>query len=552
MARKGRRTPRSRGSGLLPALALFILGICLLAPVLAQAAGGSRFAVDYCDSALPGGNPLEIGWHNPNNAAYTPVQTCASPGGGFGIAETGQVTTTPAWIEVGIVGTPGGFVESLIISGAAANLQPGNEQSHICAEASCPETWPLDNAGDAPRIVHEHSEYNWFGQNGAGVNIVMACSASPCNPGGSIAAHYLVATEVDLSAPKVAAVEGTLLAGGVVRGHQTIAGEATDVGGGLSRIEVQVNGLAAAPATPGACALASVANRSYTGIVATSPTPCPARLPGSWVVNTAAPPFHEGENSVQVCASDLATVGSPNTTCTTPHAVSVNNTCTESPVSGGQNLSANFAKTNGETVTVGFGQGAEVKGQLADAAGDPIPGATICVEAQTEGAPGEPAAIATATTDAGGQFSYELPAGPNRRILIGYRHDAFQVGHTISYAAHSQPTVQLRPGRVHEGDQVQITGMLPGPSSAGRVVVLQASALHGHRWLTFRKATTGPRGGFRADYRFGKTTQTITYKIRAVVPLQNGYPYAAGQRKPARVKVQAGHRHHKRTRGPRS
>jgi hypothetical protein len=532
-------------------MGLAILGICLAAPAIAKA-GAARFMVEYCDSALPGGNPLELGWHNANNAAYTPFQTCASPDGSFGITETGQVTTTPAWIETAIRETPGGFVESLIISSFASNLQPGNEQSHICAEYPCGEIWPLNNGGDAPRFIRVSSERSWFNGNGASVNIVMTCAASPCNPGGTIAAHYLVATEVDLEPPKILKAEGSLLAGGVLRGHQTIAGEATDVGGGLSRIEVLVNGLAAAPATAGACAVASVANRSYTGVVATSPTPCPARLPGSWIVDTSAPPFHEGENTVQVCASDLATVGSPNTTCTPPQTVTVNNTCTESAVSGGQDLSANFAKTNSETVTVGFGQGAEVKGQLANNAGDPISGATICVEAQTEGVPGEPAPVATATTDASGQFAYELPPGPNRRVLIGYRHDAFQVGHTINYAAHSQPTVQLRPGRVHEGDHVKITGVLPEPAAAGRVVVLQASALHGRRWLTFRKATTGPRGGFRANYRFGSTTHTLTYKIRAVAPLQNGYPYAAGRSKPARVKVEAVARHSSHKRAPKS
>jgi hypothetical protein len=538
---KGARTPRSRGPGLLLATSLAILGICLVAPAIAQA-GASRFMVEYCDSALPGGNPPALYWHNGNNAAYGTIQTCAEPGGIIGIVETNYVTTTPAWIETGIAATPGGFLESLIISAFATNLQPGNEGSHICAEYPCGENWPLDNGGDAPRFIHVASERS-LGGSGVGVNIVMTCSNSPCNPGGTIAAHYLVGTEVDLEPPKVVKAEGSLLAGGVLRGHQTVGGEATDVGGGLSRIEVLVNGLAAAPATPGACSLVSVANRSYTGVVATSPTPCPARLPGSWIVDTSAPPFHEGANTVQVCASDLATIGSPNTTCSPPQTVSVNNTCTESAVTGGQNLSANFAKTNSETVTVGFGQGAEVRGQLADGAGDPVSGATICVEAQTEGVPGEPAPIATTTTDASGQFSYELPPGPDRRVLIGYRHDAFQVGHTIDYAAHSLPTVQLRPGRIHEGDRIKITGMLPGPAAAGRVVVLQASALHGHRWLTFRKATTGPRGGFRAAYRFGATTHTLTYKIRAVVPLQNGYPYAAGRSKPGRVKVEAHGRH---------
>jgi hypothetical protein len=531
------------------AVGLAVLGIYLAPPATAQVPG-ARFMVEYCDSALPGGNPPGVGWHSEGNAYFGPFQTCASPGGNVGIAETGPVTNSSAYLETGVGETPGGFVESLIIS-ASADLQPGNEASHICAEAICTEHWPLPGSGDPPRFIHLRSEPGPLG-NSAPVIIQMICTASPCNQGGVIQAHYLVATEVDPQPPKVVKAEGTLLAGGVLHGHQTISGEATDVGGGLSRMEVLVNGFAAAPAAPGTCALASVANRSYTGTVATSPAPCPSRLSGSWVVNTAAPPFQGGANAVQLCASDLATIANPNTTCTPPQEVTVDNTCTESPVGGGEDLNVDFAKTKGETITVGFGQGAEVSGELSNNAGDPISGATICVAAQTEGVPGEPAPIATETTDASGQFNYELPPGPNRRVLVAYRRDAYQLGRTIKYAARSQPSLRLRPGRVHEGGRVRITGVLPEPAAAGRVVVLQASALHGRRWLTFRKATTGPRGGFRATYRFGSTTHTMTYRIRAVVPPQNGYPYAAGYSKPGRVKVEAIVPHRSRKGAPKS
>jgi hypothetical protein len=526
-------TFRSRRAALWLAMTLAVLGFCLAIPTLAQA-GAARFTVEYCDSALPGGNPPEWDWHNANQVAFGPLQGCAEPGGSLGISEWGQVTRTPAWINVGIPPTPGGFVESETISAAASNLQPGNEQSHVYADG-----WPLNNGGDTPRFFHVSSERGFL-NNGGGFSIVMTCSNSPCNPGGVIAAHYIAATEVDLISPMITKTEGSLLAGGVLRGHQGLATEASDGGGGLSKVEVLVNGLPAASPATGTCAIAHVANPSYTGVAATSPTPCPETLPGTWLLDTSAYPFHNGANTLQVCASDFATVGEPNKTCSEPKTVEVNNSCTDSPIGGGQVISAEFAKSNAESVTVPYGRGAEVRGQLANDAGDPISGATICVEAQTEGVPGEPAPIATVTTDANGQFGYEIPKGPNRRVLIGYRHDSFQVGRSISYAAHARPTLRLRPSRVHGGDRIRITGRLPGPSAVGRVVVLQASALHGRRWLTFRRATTGHRRYFGATYRFGETPQTITYKIRAVVPLQSGYPYAAGHSVAARVKVKVG------------
>jgi len=111
------------------------------------------------------------------------------------------------------------------------------------------------------------------------------------------------------------------------------------------------------------------------------------------------------------------------------------------------------------------------------------------------------------------------------------------VAKSLSVNAHAKPTMTLSKGRVGHGGKVKITGSLPGPSAAGRVVVLQASSLHGRRWLTFRKATTGAKGGFRSSYRFGGTSGTATYRMRAVVPRQAGYPYEPGHSKPRRIKV---------------
>ena len=86
---------------------------------------------------------------------------------------------------------------------------------------------------------------------------------------------------------------------------------------------------------------------------------------------------------MQVCASDFATIGAPNTTCSTAQTVNVDNSCPNSTVAGGELLSAQFTKSNRETLTVGFGKEAEVVGTLRTNAGDPVAGATLCVKMQT-------------------------------------------------------------------------------------------------------------------------------------------------------------------------
>jgi hypothetical protein len=530
------RPPRhvKAGRGLLRATVLALLvAVTALAPAGAGAqTAGARFTYELCDSALPGGAPPSAELHT--QKAYGEYQGCAGPGGGIGITQTGQVTEGPAWLELGVPATPGGYVESGTLTASLSNLQPS-----ATGHAVVPEGWPPDNGGEQPRyfLVNATEPTCLFlCANGWGFDVTLTCSAT-CEPGASIGVHYIAATEVDPHPPLVSKVEGPLLAGGVLRGHQPLTATASDEGGGVSVVEALVNGTVAPGAVPGSCAVAEVKNSSHEGLAAYSPTPCPASLLGSWDLNTAEYPFHEGANTAQVCASDFATVGPPNTTCSPPQTVEVNNSCTESPVVGGQNLSAGIQGVTGEAVTVPFEQPTVVTGDLTSNAGEPISGATICVQSQVQESGTEPATVATATTDADGNFSYEVPPGPNRRLLLGYRHDAFQVGKTLEVNSHAKPTIELGRGRIRRGGKIKITGSLPGLNAAGRVVVLQASSLHGTRWLTFRKATTGPVGGFRAAYRFGATPSTTTYRMRAVVPRQAGYPYEPGHSTPARIKV---------------
>lgn len=533
--RENRPGPRRKRAGDLQLLAILAaLGACLATASLAQAAP-ARFTYELCDSALPGGNPPPASFTVGPGVPFTPFQTCAQPGGSIGIVETGPTAASFAWWSLAIPATPGGYVESVAASGSASGLGPGNNHTYAYEQG-----WPQNNAGESTRVFQNSEGEAPFYFSLPIMRIFMNCDgnyAPGCGAGPAIAIHYITATEVDPNPPAIAKVEGPLLAGGVLRGHQALSALAGDVGGGLSKLEVLVNGLPAAAPTAGACAVAAVANTSYKGVAAVSPSPCPPALGASWLLDTAAYPFHEGSNTVEVCASDLATGGEPNTTCSPPQTLEVDNSCTDSPIAGGEVLSAAFAKSNSEAVTVPYRHPAEVTGALADNAGDPISGATICIQARTQGASGSPVPLATTTTDAHGQFSYRLAGGPNRRLLVGYRHDSFQVGRSIAYHAHAKPKLRLNHGRIRAGGRVRITGRLPRPRAAGRVVVLQASALHGRRWLTFRRATTGRRGRFHASYRFGATTRTTTYRIRAVVPRQHGYPYDAGHGKPKRVKV---------------
>lgn len=523
---------RRRAGFALLCVALLVAG--LAATATQASAGPSKFIYELCDSALPGGgspqvsftaNPgVPVGWFN----------NCAAPGGSLGIQETGPAAATFAYLNVSIPTTPGGYVESMAISAGAAGLGPGNDHTFVYEQG-----WPANNAGDTQRIFRPAGSSPFLGAAGSGFSIFWNCNgnyAPGCGAGPVIWAHYIAATEVDPKPPMLA-VTGPLLAGGVLRGHQELRASASDEGGGLSAIEVLVNGLPAASPALGSCGVLQVKNPSYQGPAALSPTPCPGKLGNSWTLDTAAYPFGNGANSVRVCATDFSTLSEPNKTCSSPATVSVDNSCTESAVAGGEVLRAHFARSKKDEVTVPYGRTAKVSGELADKAGDAISGATICVEIQTQGSRRRPVPVATARTDAQGHFTYNVPPGPNRKVLVAYRRDSFQVGRAVRYRAHARPSIHISAGEVENGDEIRIRGKLPGGRSGGRVVVLQASALGSNRWFTFRRATTNRRGVYHSRYRFDATTSTTTYRIRAEVPRQRGYPWENGHSKPALVKV---------------
>ena len=165
---------------------------------------------------------------------------------------------------------------------------------------------------------------------------------------------------------------------------------------------------------------------------------------------------------------------------------------------------------------------------------------------ETQGSPKGRVPVGTATTDANGHFVYSMEGGPNRKVLIGYRHDSFEVARTISYRSHVKPTIELSAGKVRNGGEIKIKGKLPGGHRAARrVVVLQAAGLHSSKWFPFQETTTGPKGVYHANYSFDATTRRTIYRIRASVPLQGEYLYDGGHSKPALVEVRVGKRRHR-------
>jgi len=491
----------------------------------AASAGPARYVFEMCDSALPGGGVTGVLHTESGGQPWSLIDNCNEPGGSLAVRQTGSIEGaggSGTW-GVPIKAPPGGWMESLAISAAICGAQQGTVGWVLL------RGWPQASCFEEDRIFRPSKGFEGF-------VVELQCNLG-CPGGSSIYAHYFATTEVDPVAPSLSELEGSLLSGGVIRGYQTVSADAHDVGSGVANVSISVNGLPAAQPRVSNCDVAQADNPSAQGTVAAAITPCPTAFSANWTLDTEAYPFHGGANSVQICASDFSTLDEPNTTCSAAKTVNVDNSCAESQVSGGELLSAQFAESRNETVTVPYGKGAEVTGQLANNAGEPVAGAMLCVKMQTLGVEPGASPVGMVKTDANGEYAYKVPPGPDRNVVIGYRHDTYQVARAVRFYSKAEPSLQLAPRRLRNHQRVRFWGQVPGPSGGGRVIVMQANVPGSRQWITFRKATTDAHGNFQSSYRFTSTTRTTAYRFRAVVPNQSGYPWVEGASRPARVLV---------------
>ena len=319
-------------------------------------------------------------------------------------------------------------------------------------------------------------------------------------------------------------VGGALLRPGSKRGMQPIAADAKDVGGGIHRFLVQVNGQPVTAYTTRCRVKEGWALRLR---------PCPASDHTLFSLQTARGPFRQGSNVVQICAADYAAGTTANRACVT-RRINVDHLCPISATGAGPRLEAHLVHRparDGEPRAVG------IRGRLRSANGTPVSEARVCVATRVP-IPGDlERVVATPITGADGRFATQLPRGPSRQVRIAYWWNAAHVAERhLHLSVHAHPRLRLRPRHpLHNGEAVRFAVKLQGPAAARRWVRIQARS--GHRWVEVRNGRTNAEGIYRARYRFHATTARRRYRFRAVVPSQRGYPYARGHSRVRRVTV---------------
>ena len=327
----------------------------------------------------------------------------------------------------------------------------------------------------------------------------------------------------DVSQPTLQA-GGSLLSGAELRGPQTVEVAAADQGAGLQSIQISVNGQdAAGDDLSGNC-------NPLPGALTSRMVPCPLSFSKTYTLDTAQPPFKEGINTVNVCASDYAQTGAPNSACAS-HEVLVNNLCPGSSVAGGETITAGFAGNKLSKRTLSFHRKALIRGRLVDSGGQPVAGAQLCIQAHTdlEGRPFH--LVATTTTNQNGGWSYKTNRGPSRIFRVGYRSGAFETSTDLALHIRSRSTLHLSTHRTPIHKKVYFSGELPGPSCAGRTVYVSGTVPGARRRFIVRQATTDALCHFRAHYAFSPIPHASRFVFWVNVPNQEkgGYPYRPGR-----------------------
>jgi hypothetical protein len=185
--------------------------------------------------------------------------------------------------------------------------------------------------------------------------------------------------------------------------------------------------------------------------------------------------------------------------------------------------------------------GAQVRleGRLENSDGQPIPGASVDVSADSPGDAVGLVPAGLARTDRDGRFAYVARATRNKLLRFRYagsrRIRAAAADFTLTVPAAS--TIAASPRRLRNGQTVHLSGTVltrPLPP-AGKLIEVQA--FFRGRFRTFSTTRADARGRWRFDYRFGGTRGRVPYRLRALLPAEGGYPFLTGRSPVAKVLV---------------
>ncbi len=148
-------------------------------------------------------------------------------------------------------------------------------------------------------------------------------------------------------------------------------------------------------------------------------------------------------------------------------------------------------------------------------------------------------AIATTTTNAAGEWTFVVPRGPSRVLLVAWRSHALDAGYAAQLEYHERVFADIglkAPRRVRAGVPFDFRGELVGGYIPPERSTIQMEIFYLGRWRTIETLHTNSRGRFAYRYTFS-TGAGSSYRFRASIQYTRAYPFLASASRSVRVRV---------------
>jgi hypothetical protein len=510
-----------------------VAGALLAAP----AADARVYGVHTC--ALPNGTPVAIGdaasgW-KPSIRAGTTFMTlddrCPSRGGiyahlgsapAYGAGGAWYYQPPPDTSLAGFDITWGGTVSG----GGEASLSRSDQP-----DPTYVERWP------GPFGEHTVSAH---GLDIASVAAIAACSFAQPSCGADPVDFTIRRARMelnDLQAPTVSDVSGELVSAPLLRGTMPVRFNGRDVGGGLFRVVVTINGgMRAAGAVPDAAGRCRdpEPNDSQPYEFA-YPRPCPLQVQGEASVNTTALP--DGTHMIGVyledAAGNRATLAAPALRTVQNGRGAVNGT------NGGDG--ATIARRGRRRVTTSFGRRRIALRGTLTRGGQPVGGAVLDVLQRVRLRRAAYVKVGEVVTRPSGRYRIRAPGGPSRTLRVAYRAHVNDTAPAASADVRQSVRggLRLRARRTRIGLRglARFSGRVLGGRVPARGKVVELQAQEGGSWRLVDTVRSDRSGRFTARYRFRRITSGRSFRFRAVARAEFGWPYLRGASRSVPVRV---------------
>jgi hypothetical protein len=187
-----------------------------------------------------------------------------------------------------------------------------------------------------------------------------------------------------------------------------------------------------------------------------------------------------------------------------------------------------------------YGQLVRVRGRLRSPEGNPLQDVDVQAWTQIRDGITPPRLIATVKTTKNGSFTFLVRKGPSRSIKIRYAGTAQIRGVTknLSLSVRSVTSIRSNHKHVVNGQSIRLHGRIRTGRIPARGKLVEVQVFTRGRWRTFATARAGhSHGTWSYNYRFDGTRGRQTYRFRARVPLEDGYPFATGRSGVVHVRV---------------